>query len=762
MFTANKRYIPLMLATALSGVVMVPGHALAARRPPTTTTTNLNLDEWNLIALTTTDVTSANGGSGVTVAVLDGLTDCRHADLTGRCTNVKLTGGTYSGYDKHGTHTAGSVAGAKYGVAIKANVVNYGVFDSFGWVASGTKLIDAWRNAGTRGATIASMSFGCTGTALCFTADEVRTMADPTLAMLYVKAAGNDGAILANEAVAVDSATASAAMGRTILVGSVNLAGTISTFSNRPGTGCLLPTGATTCASDQTWQNHFIVAPGENIYSTLPNNSYGYMSGTSMATPIVAGAAALLEARWPALKTTPEKVAQILFTTATDKGTVGVDAVYGWGLLNVAKAFQAQGNVVMQTSSGGSTTLTGTTLSLSPAFSALPTALGGITVYDKFGRDFSLAETGALRVRTNMLGMRQMLGRRLLGQGEQYEWAQQFFAERPVATGFAMFGSPADASASMMMLDRTTRMGVDLPFKGFTAQLRMTGAGSTRTDFAYDPTMKPLSFFASTGLLDKSMIANALIPLSDHSRLMVYGTTTTGGFEARPAESPLALRLTDDGFTPRFAFSKNPVDRHQTGIGIGYWTRPDSRTVVGFNVSAINQTGGYYNLASDISAFDKPTRLFNFGAMASRLIGGFELVAAGEMTHLRMATGADGLRFTPANMVSGELSLRKNGIAFAGRQVRDNFGLAFVVPPRAISGNLRLDYLVPTTDGLGRQSARYLVPLSQLGSEPARVEAAYRVSVGKAMSFSLSGGANLSNAAMTGAGEVMAGMKMSF
>jgi subtilisin family serine protease len=55
-----------------------------------------------------------------------------------------------------------------------------------------------------------------------------------------------------------------------------------------------MPSGATACAEDMKWKHRFIVAPGEMIYATLPNNAYGYMSGTSMATPIVAGAAALL------------------------------------------------------------------------------------------------------------------------------------------------------------------------------------------------------------------------------------------------------------------------------------------------------------------------------------------------------------------------------------------------------------------------------------------------------------------------------------
>ena len=65
-----------------------------------------------------------------------------------------------------------------------------------------------------------------------------------------------------------------------ISVGSINRNGQVSDFSNYGSTSV------------------HIFAPGESIYSTLPNNKYGYMSGTSMAAPMVTGVAALMFSRY--------------------------------------------------------------------------------------------------------------------------------------------------------------------------------------------------------------------------------------------------------------------------------------------------------------------------------------------------------------------------------------------------------------------------------------------------------------------------------
>ncbi|WP_302789002.1 S8 family serine peptidase, partial [Escherichia coli] len=61
--------------------------------------------------------------------------------------------------------------------------------------------------------------------------------------------------------------------------------------------------------------------------------TYGEKTGTSMAAPMVSGAAAVLMQRFPYM--TASQIASVLLTTATDLGEKGVDAVYGWGKLNL-------------------------------------------------------------------------------------------------------------------------------------------------------------------------------------------------------------------------------------------------------------------------------------------------------------------------------------------------------------------------------------------------------------------------------------------
>ncbi|HEX8512369.1 MAG TPA: S8 family serine peptidase [Allosphingosinicella sp.] len=82
-----------------------------------------------------------------------------------------------------------------------------------------------------------------------------------------------------------------------------------------------------------------LVAPGERIESSLPNNEKGPLDGTSQAAPHVSAAAAMLMARYPELNREPRRIKSILCESATDLGRERI--FQGHGLLDILRALQS-------------------------------------------------------------------------------------------------------------------------------------------------------------------------------------------------------------------------------------------------------------------------------------------------------------------------------------------------------------------------------------------------------------------------------------
>ncbi|MCP5380888.1 MAG: S8 family serine peptidase [Kordiimonadaceae bacterium] len=122
------------------------------------------------------------------------------------------------------------------------------------------------------------------------------------------------------------------ANGQIIVAGSVDENNVISDFSFKAGDAA---------------KNVYLMAPGSGIIAPDHDlsNDYQYVEiqGTSASTAQISGIAALLMEAFPNLNAA--QVADLLFTTATDLGDPGVDAIYGRGLVNVAEAFRAQGTL---------------------------------------------------------------------------------------------------------------------------------------------------------------------------------------------------------------------------------------------------------------------------------------------------------------------------------------------------------------------------------------------------------------------------------
>jgi hypothetical protein len=257
-------------------------------------------------------------GQGIIVAVVDTGVDYNHADLDANIwTNTREIAGNgidddRNGYiddvrgwdfvqgdndamdvEGHGTHVAGTIAAenngvGNTGVAYGARIMPVRVLNGSG---SGTTVDIARgiRYAADNGARVINLSLG--GGYSADIANAV-TYASQRGAVV-VMASGNDGA-------AVPGYPAQLATTTGIAVGAVDRFKQAATFSNAAGTNSAM---------------QYVVAPGVDVYSTQLGGGYKLLSGTSMATPHVAGVVALMLSANPNL--TAAQVRSILTSTAS-------------------------------------------------------------------------------------------------------------------------------------------------------------------------------------------------------------------------------------------------------------------------------------------------------------------------------------------------------------------------------------------------------------------------------------------------------------
>ncbi len=254
-------------------------------------------------------------------------------------TGASTTPGSTTMSGGHGTAVASLIFAPHdgmgvMGIAPDSDVIAYNPFDSTmtaGWSDIKTGIEYFINNK----VSVVNMSLGVPGWTLNQGWADVFTGLSATQSLtkqLYVIAAGNDGVVQpGNINWDIDKSMAF------IVVGSVDPSGKISSFSNTPGTACLLKTG--TCESTPNLlMNHYMVAPGEFMLVDDGAGNVTRMSGTSFAAPLVSGTASLIADRWPWLTMYQNDIADIILSSATDLGATGVDAVYGHGLLNVQAA----------------------------------------------------------------------------------------------------------------------------------------------------------------------------------------------------------------------------------------------------------------------------------------------------------------------------------------------------------------------------------------------------------------------------------------
>ena len=351
------------------------------------------------IAPTPTPPPSSNTGAGVLVAVVDTGIFLTHSEFAGRIDaggtcfggTTACPGTSAQGNDNHGhgTHVAGIIAAAAgtgtTGVAPGASLLAVKVLDANG-SGTYTAVGQGISYAATKGARVINMSLGGSSASTTLLAPLQQAA---TAGSVIVAAAGNSGNAFAPGYPAA-YATQAGIVGSMLIVGSVKSTNVISSFSQTPGNGgCVASGGATTCFKDV-----FLVAPGENILSTYLGGGYATMSGTSMATPYVSGVAARVIGASPFL--TNKQVVGILLQSATDLGAVGVDGIYGHGLVNLSAALAPLGTTSIATSGvstsgfGGTGPVGGSSIS-GPLGAALcnSTVAKSLVFFDAYGRDYA-------------------------------------------------------------------------------------------------------------------------------------------------------------------------------------------------------------------------------------------------------------------------------------------------------------------------------------------------------------------------------------
>ncbi|MFB7280243.1 S8 family serine peptidase [Streptomyces hydrogenans] len=308
------------------------------------------------------------GSATVKVGILDTGVDDQHQDLAPNfnaadsvsCAYGKADtrAGAWRDVDQHGTHVAGTVAAAKngkgaIGVApgVKISSVRIAEPGSTLFFAENTVCGLMW--AGDHGFKVTNNSyytdpwqFNCPNNldqaAILEGVGRAQAYADGK-GSLQVAAAGNSNVDLANKTTDSSSPNDSTPVSRTITNDCLDIPAELPGVVTVAANG----TSGTSKASFSNFGRDVIEvsAPGESVYSTVPGGKYSSLSGTSMASPHVAGVAALLASANPAY--TPADLRAKLGEHATDlacpsdarcTGTTAKNSFFGEGRVDALKA----------------------------------------------------------------------------------------------------------------------------------------------------------------------------------------------------------------------------------------------------------------------------------------------------------------------------------------------------------------------------------------------------------------------------------------
>lgn len=319
------------------------------------------------------------GSSSVRVAVLDSGIDTDHPDLTyePNCSQSFVSGSPLEDGNGHGTHTAGTVAAVRNGAGVVGTAPSttlciYKVL-SDGGSGSYSDVVAALQQAVTDGVQVTNNSYGSSGDPGTI----VKAAFDNAYAegILHAGAAGNSGNPPGNG----DNCIFPARWSSVIATAATTPDDSRATFSS-------------TCSELE------LAAPGSRVRSTVPGGGYAEYSGTSMASPHVAGTAALVLAAnstWTNLQ-----VRSRLVETAQDLGSSGHDTKYGHGLVRADLAAAssepvATGSISGTVTDSSSTAIVGATVSTDTGQQATTDTNGAYTLIEVPTGDRSVTASAA-------------------------------------------------------------------------------------------------------------------------------------------------------------------------------------------------------------------------------------------------------------------------------------------------------------------------------------------------------------------------------
>lgn len=293
------------------------------------------------------------------VCVIDTGYNLGHPDLpdtnngvTGEANNGSV-GNWYNDGNGHGTHVAGTIAAydnneGVIGVYPGVNLHIVKIFNDSGNWTYASDLIEGISQCQDAGANVVNMSLGG-GSASTIERNAMQSFEDA--GMLLVAAAGNDGNSGKSYPASYDAVMSVAA---------------VDANENR--------------ASYSQYNDQVeIAAPGSGVQSTYPTNRYASLSGTSMATPHVAGGAALIWSYFPQCSNT--QIRGALTASAKDKGSAGKDIYYGHGLMQLADTYSYLNNNGCSGDDGSGSDNGGTVEPVSGEISGLS---GGVGSWDRY------------------------------------------------------------------------------------------------------------------------------------------------------------------------------------------------------------------------------------------------------------------------------------------------------------------------------------------------------------------------------------------